>query len=171
MSLPAWLPEGSLSMGKGVSVQGGICQRGIAVRKTTRTETPPPTRTVKSGRYASHWNAFLLNKNITTSENISQNLLILTILFLLREADCPRVILNDFRSTDIFQNCTSSVLQTTMSKEGLMKPLHENRKWSGFMRRNCSSSGLWIPIGNWVQSVWIDSGFAWVWGIFTGCYF
>ena len=38
--------------GDGVSVQGGLCLgEGVSVRETPRT--------VKSGRYASYWNAFL----------------------------------------------------------------------------------------------------------------
>ena len=48
-------PEGSLSRGVsvwGVSVHGGSLSRGVSVRETPRT--------VKSGRYASYWNAYLL---------------------------------------------------------------------------------------------------------------
>ena len=47
-------PEGTLSRGSlsGGSLSGGSLSRGVSVRETPRT--------VKSGRYASYWNAYLL---------------------------------------------------------------------------------------------------------------
>ena len=79
MSLPVWLPgpmfllgglyrcscvpfgglcpRGSLS--RGSLSRGASLSRGVSVRETSRTETP--FRTVKSGQYASYWNAFLFN--------------------------------------------------------------------------------------------------------------
>ena len=55
------MTRGSLS--RGVSTQGGLCQGRVSVRKTPRQRDPlgqGPARTVESGQYASHWNAFLL---------------------------------------------------------------------------------------------------------------
>ena len=47
----------------GVSVQGGLCPGGVSVQE----EDPHPL-TVKSGQYASYWNAFLFKNN--TGANI-----------------------------------------------------------------------------------------------------
>ena len=46
-------PKGSLS--RGVSARGGLCLL-VSVKRDLQTETP---HTVKSGRYASYWNAFM----------------------------------------------------------------------------------------------------------------
>ena len=71
-------PGGSLSGGlfpEGISVQGISVQVRVSVRDPDR-DTP---RTVKSGRYASYWNAFLVSVNLVQScgaeqmiKNISQ---------------------------------------------------------------------------------------------------
>ena len=68
MSLPVWLPEGSLSGGilcpegslsGGISVQEGFCLGGLCPGWGLCQGDPPCS--VKSGQYASYWNAFLFN--------------------------------------------------------------------------------------------------------------
>ena len=60
-------PGGSLSRGslsKGVSVQGGLCPVGGLCPGGGSLLGRTPARTVTGGRYASYWNAFLLNVSL-----------------------------------------------------------------------------------------------------------
>ena len=59
------------SMSRGVSVQGGLCPGGLSpgesLSRGTSVDRDPPG-TVKSGRYASYWNAFLYNSKFLTHD-------------------------------------------------------------------------------------------------------
>ena len=101
---------------------GGLCQGGVSVRETPQ-ETPPCT--VMSGRYASYWNAFLLqlasspvylcymlygtlyqliNKNVVTTELDTPQYLLLGSTVITGNSD----LLHSLESRYVFSDVTNN---------------------------------------------------------------